>query len=65
MCFRLIGLSKSINQSIFIRQCNYKKPTTTKVWQAARKGNSPTKLATLTINKMLSYRRETALQSAL
>jgi len=46
MQLAFVNRINAINQSIFIRQCNYKQ-TTKKVWQAARTGNSPTKLATL------------------
>ena len=42
-----IPSSLSINQSIFIRQCNFTSKQKKEMWQSARTGNSPTKLATL------------------
>ena len=43
----LLPTNQSINQSIFIRQCNFTSRPKQKeeMWMAARTGNSPTKLA--------------------
>jgi len=45
MLWSPVRIYQSINQSLFANAITSKQPT--KVWQAARTGNSPTKLTTL------------------